>query len=160
MFSLKKNYHLSRYYKKDHISSEIILEKPSFQNIWRKHILMYFFFFLERSSFLSRLRNNIIFLGKGNIIFPEKTRKSHSSAIFLERSSFLNIWKKKLCFFVQFTFLAFRILITIFRQSLTLFWLMFLNNFYLANDWTSYWTLSCILFYDNMNCYSSFKTRI
>ena len=96
MFSLKKNYHLSRYYKKDHISTEIILEKPSFQNIWRKHILMYFifFFFGERSSFLFRLTNNIIFLGKRNIIFPEKTRNIPFQCHFFGKAISSEIWRK------------------------------------------------------------------
>ena len=99
MFSLKKNYHLSRYYEKDHISSEIILEKPSFQNIWRKHILMYFFFFGERSSFLFRLTNNIIFLGKRNIIFPEKTRNIPFQCHFFGKIIFSEHLEKEIMFF-------------------------------------------------------------
>ena len=40
------------------------------------------------------------FLGKRNTISLDNTR-SHSSAMFLQRGSFQNIWKKKLWFFVQ-----------------------------------------------------------
>ena len=58
-------------------------------------------FFLEKSSFTSYLKNKIIFSGRRNIIFPNNTRKIYSSAIFLERRFFQNIWKNKICFFVQ-----------------------------------------------------------
>ena len=55
-------------------SSAIFLERPSFQNIWRIcHISMYFFW--ERSSFIFRIKNKIIFSGKRIIIFPDYTRK-------------------------------------------------------------------------------------
>ena len=40
------------------------------------------------------------FFGKRNAISLDNTR-SHSSAMFLQRGSFQNIWKKKLWFFVQ-----------------------------------------------------------
>ena len=59
------------------------------------------FFFCWRSSFIFCLKNKIMFLGKQNIIFPDDTWKSYSSAIFLERPSFQYIWKEKIWFFVQ-----------------------------------------------------------
>ena len=53
---------------------DFFLERPSFRGIWRKyHITMYFFW--ERSSFIFRPGNKIIFSGKRNIIFPDNTTK-------------------------------------------------------------------------------------
>ena len=40
-----------------------------------KNISYFHVFFWERSSFIFRLKNNIIFSGKRNIIFPDDTRK-------------------------------------------------------------------------------------
>ena len=74
--------------------------KTIFSEVWREyHISMYFFCW--RSSFIFCLKNKIMFLGKQNIIFPDDTWKSYSSAIFLERPSFQYIWKEKIWFFVQ-----------------------------------------------------------
>ena len=52
-------------------SSAIFLKRPSFQNIWRKYLISMYVFFRERSSFILRLKNKIIFSGKPNIIFPD-----------------------------------------------------------------------------------------
>ena len=50
------------------------LERPPSRNLFEEyHISMHFFW--KRSSFISRLKNNIIFSGKRNIIFPDDTRK-------------------------------------------------------------------------------------
>ena len=55
-------------------SSANFLKRPLFQNIWRKHHIFRYFFW-ERSCFLLRLKNKIIFSGKRNIIFPDNSRK-------------------------------------------------------------------------------------
>ena len=57
--------------------------------------------FSERSSFIFRLRCKIIFSGRRNIIFPDNTRKIIFQHNFLERPSFQDVWKKKICFSVQ-----------------------------------------------------------
>ena len=43
----------------------------------------------------------MIFPGKGNIIFPDNTRKIMLHRDFFKRPSFQNIWKNKIWFFVQ-----------------------------------------------------------
>ena len=57
--------------------------------------------FKERSSFIFGLRCKIIFSRKRNIIFPIIQERLYSSAIFLERPSFQDVWKKKIWFSVQ-----------------------------------------------------------
>ena len=80
--------------------STIFLKRPSFQNIWRKyHISMYFF--RQRSSFIFRLKNKMIFSGEKTSSFLIIQERSYSGAIFLEWPSFQDIWKKKTWFFVQ-----------------------------------------------------------
>ena len=65
-----------------------------------KKISYFRVFFWKRSSFIFRLRCKIISSGKRNIIFPDNTRRSYSSAIFLERPSFQDVRKKKIWFFL------------------------------------------------------------
>ena len=70
-----KKYHLSRYYKKDHVSVRSSLKIPSFQNIWSKYhisvllffFFFFFFFFLRKIIFHFPSRGKIIFSGKRNI---------------------------------------------------------------------------------------------
>ena len=71
--------------------SGIFLKRPSFENIWIKyHISMIFFFlfFWERSSFIFRLRGNIIFSGRRKIIFPDDARKIIFQRNFFGKSIF------------------------------------------------------------------------
>ena len=70
---------------------QFFLERPSFQNICRKYISMYFF--SEISFLISGLNNNIC-----------KKETSYCSAMFLRRPPFQNIWKKKIWFFVQWMY--------------------------------------------------------
>ena len=75
----------------------IFLERTPLQNIWRKyHIFM--FFFKERSSFIFRPKNKIIFSERRSINFPDDTRKIifqcnlFGNAIYISLSSlFMNI---------------------------------------------------------------------
>ena len=57
--------------------------------------------FWERSSFIFRLKNKIIFSGKRNLIFPGDARNTIFQVSFLERPSFQSTRKKKIWFFVQ-----------------------------------------------------------
>ena len=68
-----------------------------------KNISYFHVFFWERSSFIFRLKNKIIFSGKSFLMIREKL---YSSVIFLEKSTFQNIWKKELWFFVQWCLLG------------------------------------------------------
>ena len=61
----------------------------------------FFGFFWERSSFIFRLGYEIIFSGKRKIIFSDNTREIIFQHNFLERPSFQDVWKKKICFSVQ-----------------------------------------------------------
>ena len=72
-------------------------KRPSFQNIWRKYISMYFF---EKDHHSFSILRIIYFREKEMSFFLIIQERSYSSAIFLERPSFRNIWKKKICFFV------------------------------------------------------------
>ena len=95
----EKKCNLFWWYKKNHIPVQFFLERPSFENIWRKyHISMYF---LRNSSFIFRLKSKIIFSGKRDSSFLMTQERSYSSTIFLERPSFQIIWKTKIWFFVQ-----------------------------------------------------------
>ena len=59
-------------------------------------------FFWEISSFIFRLRCQLIFSGKRNMIFLDNTRKIiFQRSFFLEKPSFQDIWKRKIWFFVQ-----------------------------------------------------------
>ena len=76
-----------RIIQKRSYSSVIFLERPSFQNIWKKyHIFMYFFW--ERLFFIFCLNNKIIISGKGNIIFNDNTRKVIFQCIFFGKVIF------------------------------------------------------------------------
>ena len=101
IFRPKKKYHA--FWKKIpyfQIIQEISYSRAIFfgKTIFSGHLkkIYFYVFFWERSSFIVRLKNNIIFSGKRNIFFPDNIQqeRSYSSAIFLERSSFHNIWRK------------------------------------------------------------------
>ena len=64
------------------------------------HYISTYFFEKDHLSF-SAWRIRSYFRGKGISPFLMKQERSYSSAIFLERPSFQNIWKKKIWFFVQ-----------------------------------------------------------
>ena len=59
--------------------------------------LIFLCIFKKRLSFILCLRCNIIFLGKGNIIFPDNTRK-----IMFQHVQ--GLWKRKICFSMQCIF--------------------------------------------------------
>ena len=94
IFSGKKKYHVSRYYKKDRVQGWIS---------WKDHILRKFkeniifpgVFFWERSSFPLFLKNKIKFLGKRNIIFPDNTRKIKFQCDFFGKTIFSKHLKKE-----------------------------------------------------------------
>ena len=68
-------------------------EKTIFSKSLKK--ISYFrVFFWERSSLIFRLGCKIIFLGKKKWSFPIIQERSYSSAIFLERPSFQDVWQK------------------------------------------------------------------
>ena len=93
----KNKYHLSRYYKKGHVRAQIS---------WKDHLsrtpeeYRIYSYFLRKIIFPFVSMNKIIFSGKkpSFLIIQERL---YSSAIFLERPCFQNIWKKKIWFFVQ-----------------------------------------------------------
>ena len=96
MFSGKNKYHLSRFYRKDHVQARIS---------WKDHLsitpeenIIFPGIFRERSSFLLCRKNKIIFREKERSSFLIIQERSYSSAIFLERPSFQNIWKKNMVF--------------------------------------------------------------
>ena len=74
-----------------------------------KKISYFHVFFLERSSFIFRLKKKIIFSEKRNIIFPDNTRRkmkkddlkkiSYFHVFFCERSSLIFCLKNKMTFF-------------------------------------------------------------
>ena len=107
-FRLKKKYHI--FWKKEIPSFQILqkrscsganfLERPSFQNIWRKYHISRYFFEKDHLPF-GCLKNKIIFQEKEISSFLIIQERSYSSAIFFERPSFQNIWKRKIWFFVQ-----------------------------------------------------------
>ena len=98
VFSEKKC-HLCWWYKKDHIPVQFFWKDRLFR-IFEEYISFPCVFFWERSSFFFGLKNKIKFLRKRNIIFAGDTRKIISSAVFLTRPYFQNIWKKKIWFFM------------------------------------------------------------
>ena len=75
IFYGEKKYHLSRYYKKDRDQVRIFWKDHLFRTFKENFIFASIFVFWERSSFLLHLKNNVIFLGKSNITFPNNTRK-------------------------------------------------------------------------------------
>ena len=96
----EKKYHHSRWCKKDHVPARSFLKRQSFQNIWRKyHISVYFFW--ERPYFIFRQGVRSYFREKETSSFLIIQERSNSSAIFLERPSFQDVWKKKIWFSVQ-----------------------------------------------------------
>ena len=112
-FRLKKKYHI--FWKKEIPSFQILqkrscsganfLERPSFQNIWRKyHISRYFFW--KRSSFLLCLKNKIIFSGKRNIIFPDNTRKIIFQCDFFGKTIFSKHLEKENMVFRAVVYIA------------------------------------------------------
>ena len=70
-FIEEKKYHLSRYYKKDHVQARIFWRNHLFRTFERNIIFPGIFWII----FLLCLKKKIIFLGKRNIIFPDNTRK-------------------------------------------------------------------------------------
>ena len=116
---------------------------PSLPNIQKTP---YFHVFFEKDHLhFPSVENISYFREKGMPSFLLIKERSYSSPIFLERSSFQNIWKKKISFFVQWIYmhiLFFSILgyindiksycYTIFSQTYSsLFYLM--ENLFLSN---------------------------
>ena len=69
----KKSPHFSRQYNKYKVSVRFFWKDNlfgAFEKVSYFHVV-----FWERSSFIFRLKNKIIFSGKRNIIFPDNTRK-------------------------------------------------------------------------------------
>ena len=70
------------------------MDRPSFRNIWRiYHTSMYFFW--KRSSFIFRLKNNIISSGKRNIIFLDDTREIIFQCYFFGKTIFSEHFGKR-----------------------------------------------------------------
>ena len=103
VFSEKKC-HLCWWYKKDHIPVQFFWKDRLFR-IFEEYISFPCVFFGERSSFFCGLKNKIKFSRKRNITFAGDTRKIITSAVFLTRPYFQNIWKKKIWFFMQWKLL-------------------------------------------------------
>ena len=92
--------------KKYHVFGKKI---PSFQVIQERSFPCATLF--EKTIFSERLKKisyfrillwgKIIFSGKINIIFPNNTKMSYSSAIYFERPSFQDVCKKNIWFSVQ-----------------------------------------------------------
>ena len=99
IFSGKKKYHLSRYYKKDHVQARIFRKDHLIQNVWKICHISRYFLRKIMFHFVSRIRS--YFQEKEISFFLIIQEKSYSSAIFLEWPSFQNIWKKKIWFYVQ-----------------------------------------------------------
>ena len=70
----KRKCHLSSWYKKDHLPAQFFWKDYLF-GTYEEYVIFPSIFFWGRSSFISLLKNNIIFSGKRNIIFPDDTRK-------------------------------------------------------------------------------------
>ena len=133
----KKKYQLYRTYRKHHVSlyflRKIIFHFPSAKNIYHifgkkmpslgniifsehlKNISYFHVFFGETSSFIFRLKKNIIFWGKRNTVssFLMIQEKSYSNAIFLGKIIFSEHLEKKYMifravFFARITFLFLR----------------------------------------------------
>ena len=95
MFRLKRKHHIFRKEKeipssqilqKRSYSSAIFSEKTIFSEHLKKTLYFLFFFFLERLSFLFRLK--IIFSEKRNMIFPDNTRKIIFQCDIFEKTIF------------------------------------------------------------------------
>ena len=116
-YFLEKKCYLSRYHKKDHIPARSFWKDYLFEAFEENIIFPCIFW--ERSSFIFRLKNKIIFLEKGNIIFPDNTTRriifqsdlfgktifskhlkeiSYFHVFSWERSSFLLRLKNKMIF--------------------------------------------------------------
>ena len=99
MFSGKKNTFFP-----DNTRKIVCRRDPS----WKDHLFRKFegniifpCIFEERPSFIFRLRCKIIFSRKEILSFPIMQERLYSSAIFLERPSFQDVWEKKIWFSVQ-----------------------------------------------------------
>ena len=99
IFLRKRNPSFTMVQERSH-SGAIFLKRLSFQNIWKKYHISMCFFEKDHLSF-SVLRIRSYFRGKEISSFLMMQEISCSGAIFLKRSSFQNIWKKKMWFFVQ-----------------------------------------------------------
>ena len=73
-----------------------------------KKISYFLVFFWKRSSFIFRLRLRPYFRERETWSFPIIRERSYSSAIFLERPSFQDVWKKKMWFSVQWQMFLFQ----------------------------------------------------
>ena len=75
----------------------MLFETTIFSDYLRK--ISYFrVFFLERSSFIFRLGVRSYFREKELLPFPIIQEREYSRAIFLERTSFQDVWKKNMAF--------------------------------------------------------------
>ena len=86
----------------------ILFEKTTFSKYLKK-ISYFHVFFWERSSFIFRLGLRSYFQEKEISYFKIIQERSNSSAIFLERPSFQDVWKKKTWFSVQFVSINLRV---------------------------------------------------
>ena len=97
------------YFQEKEMPSFLMIEKISYSRaiFWKDHIFRTFEYiifpqiFLRKIIFYFPLKNKIIFSGKRNVIFTDDTRNIIFQCDFLERSSFQNIWKIKICSLVQ-----------------------------------------------------------
>ena len=84
---------------------KIMSQRGPFKNTFfsedLKKISYFLVFFWKRSSFIFRLRLRSYFRERETWSFPIIRERSYSSAIFLERPSFQDVWKKKIWFSVQ-----------------------------------------------------------
>ena len=116
-----------------------------------KKIWYFQVFFWEKSSFFLCLRIRLYFREKEILSFLIIQERSYSSAIYLERPCFQNIWKKKIWFFVQWLLSSSlynsAVGLWLFIESLKygLITLRYFNHFYSLGDKFSY--LSPVLLY-------------
>ena len=89
----KKKCHLSSWYKKDHIPVQFFWKDHLFRTF--EEYIIFHVSFWERLSFIFRLKNNIIFLGKRNIIFPDDTRKIIFQCNFFGKNIFAEHLEKE-----------------------------------------------------------------
>ena len=83
----KKKCHLSSWYKKDHIPVQVFWIDHLF-GTFEEYIILPCIFFWKRSSFIFRLKNNIISSGKRNIIFLDDTREIIFQCYFFGKTIF------------------------------------------------------------------------
>ena len=99
---------------------KIIFQRDFFgKTIFSEHLkkISYFhIFFWERSSFIFRLKNKIIFLGKRNIIFPDDTRNIIFQCNFFGKTIFSeHLGKENMVFRAVFVVLIAQKVLEIFR---------------------------------------------